>query len=212
MSFVFYLHRRFEKTIDDRNTLMEYVVTTTENDAATAQNDVVLENTFEDAQKKNTYEEKYASIGVRVTDVGYVMWQTMNLLKQEDNGHNTNCMTRNWHVRNTVQRGMKTIIYLECSECDKLHSIVSHPNNVDPNYQLAAGGLVSGVPYANIEEIYAAQGMPCMSSKTFRSYQEKVTLDALEIARECMKEAAKREAEIAVKKGHVKDGVSKAWF
>lgn len=131
----------------------------------------------------------------------------MELLKNEKKRHKINCSQPNWDVRNIIQRGVKSFIYLECKECHAVTSISSHTADSDPNYQLVAGCMVAGVPYANIEEIYAAQGVPCMYSKTFRTYQEKVALDALEEAKKCMKETARKEAEIAIKKGDVTNGI-----
>lgn len=139
--------------------------------------------------------------------MGYLIWQTMRLMKSRDNGHTHECVSREWKVVNVVQRALNTFLHFECSECNMTTTFTSHPNTAEPNYLFTAGTMSAGVPFDNIEEIFKAIGMPCMDRKTFNSYQRKVTVDLFNVAQECMKETAEKEKKIALEKGRVIDGI-----
>lgn len=158
-------------------------------------------------EDENEFDLNYSSIGLRCVDVGYVMSQAMQA--SADNNHVTGCAARQWKVINVVQKGIKTFVNMKCVNCCGTLTVKSHEENntLDPNYKFVAGCMAAGIGYSNIEEFNAAQGIPTMSAKTFRKFQEQVDLDAIQISKECMEETAKKERELAIKKGHVINGI-----
>lgn len=162
-------------------------------------------NTLSKKEEDNSNKNDFARIGHRYVNLGHVTNEILRLTCKE-NRHKNTCVNGQWELLEFTDKGEMTYIYLKCNECSEVIRFLTHPNDensLNPNYSYVLGCLTAGIGCFNAEEMRAAQGVRTMSAKTFRKYQEDIYLDSLKTSKKCMEESAKKEMEIARKKGHV---------
>lgn len=94
--------------------------------------------------------------------------------------------------------------------CHYEANIWSHPTDnktVDINTAITAGTITIGIGYAQMEEMFAAANIPCMSEKTYIKYRESVIDDFEETAIENMKKAGEVEKQLALQRNEVINGI-----
>lgn len=153
----------------------------------------------------NEFQNTFLSLGTRIANVGQVLDRVMKLTNREDH-HKSTCINKYWKLLDYYDKGDHTKVYFHCEECFETISFNTHPDNendISQNYAFVLGCMTAGIRYWNVKELRAAQGLSCMSAKTFRKYQDEIFLDSFGISNEVMSNSAKKEADIARKKGHV---------
>lgn len=166
-------------------------------------------STRENSFLSHLREPDYDMVGGRFCDMGYLLKEMLRKATKE-NRNRPGCVSGTFDYLDYYNKGLVTIVNLQCDECREIISIHSHPKDpkvLDTNRAAVLGCMAAGTGFSTLEQVLAAMGVPCMNSKTFRRHQEEIVLDALGISKECMRKSREEEIEIGIKKGHVIKGV-----
>ncbi|XP_043470863.1 uncharacterized protein LOC122504047 [Leptopilina heterotoma] len=128
----------------------------------------------------------------------------------EENNHKKGCEEKSWKIVSRYRKGLKTKYNLQCRNCGAIVPIWSEPESedyLDINLGSALGTITAEIGYSTIEEALAAINVHYMSPAFYIKCRLEVGLQVMEISRNVMKACAKKEAEIAVAKGHVINGI-----
>ena len=123
-----------------------------------------------------------------------------------DNHSQYHCRFEDWKLVNTGRIEFKTQFFYECKFCFHKADFWSHPTdstNMDLNTAITAGTITTGIGYAQMEEIFAAANVPCMSEKTYIQHRNIVVEEFEKTAIENMKIARKLEKQLAIERNEI---------
>lgn len=119
--------------------------------------------------------------------------------------HNPDCKFTDLLFYNEVFKGLNSILKIKCKSCSKTFSIKTCPENIndkmDINYAAVLGSISIGIGFSQLKEQMANMSIPCLSSKTYQSIEEKLSHDIKKTAEETMKIAASHEKVLARENG-----------
>ena len=119
------------------------------------------------------------------------------------------CQFKDWKLVNTRRCGFRTQFFYKCNMCHYEANFWSHPKDektMDINTAITAGTITTGIGYAQMEEMFAAANVPCMSQKTYIKNREVVLEEFEKTAFENMKKAGELERQLAVERNDVING------
>ncbi|XP_011858729.1 PREDICTED: uncharacterized protein LOC105556253, partial [Vollenhovia emeryi] len=120
------------------------------------------------------------------------------------------CRFKDWILVNSLRRGFMTQFFYKCQMCNYEANFWSHPTDcktLDINTAVTAGTITIGIGFAQLEEMFAAANIPCMSEKTYIKHRD-LLIDAFEkTAIENMKMAGEVEKQLAVKRNETIKGI-----
>ncbi|XP_036144319.1 uncharacterized protein LOC118646123 [Monomorium pharaonis] len=124
------------------------------------------------------------------------------------------CQFKDWKLVNTRHCGFRTQFFYKCNMCHYEANFWSHPKDektMDINTAITAGTITTGIGYAQMEEMFAAANVPCMSQKTYIKNREVVLEEFEKTAFENMKKAGELERQLAVERNDVINGYARDW-
>ena len=104
--------------------------------------------------------------------------------------------------------GLKIKFIVECRMCHFRNSFWSEPTDdskLDVNRGIVAGTILTGTGHKQLEELFAAVDVPCMSNKTYISFHNEMSEAFVAAAEEEMRMAGKEERRLASERGDVID-------
>lgn len=120
------------------------------------------------------------------------------------------CQFKNWRLVNTRRCGFKTQFFYKCDMCHYEADFWSHPidgKTLDVNTAITAGTITTGIGYGQMEEMFAAANIPCMSEKKYIQHRDIVLDEYEKTAFENMKMAGEVEKQLAVERNEVINGI-----
>lgn len=123
------------------------------------------------------------------------------------------CNFKDMDLISETRLGMQSTIHFKCKMCKleksiKTNNYYDNSGTINVNEAAVVKTLSSGGGYSHISQIFSAIDIPVMNSKTYSSYENKVSNNFENIAAKIMFNAAMEEKTLAIENGDVdKDGV-----
>lgn len=116
------------------------------------------------------------------------------------------CTFDNLHIIKENKCGLDSVVIFECNFCRAVLKL--HTSTNDINKQAVEGAMSVGIGFNNSEELFSVLEIPYMSTTLYQKCHEIISTAWENTASALMSEAAKEEAEHAIKTGSVdKDGI-----
>ncbi|KAL4718047.1 hypothetical protein ACJJTC_012087 [Scirpophaga incertulas] len=171
---------------------------------------ITTENTQENYEivideNKNSDSQFQPLSGRRIIDINYFFREL-----QEKARHNKlfDCNLNNFQLIGERRLGLLSIFKFECNMCKEVCLVRSDNSNENININIAAtsGVIASGIGFSQFEELCSAMDVPVFSAKYYIKFQDKVYEAWEKTAANSMAAAAKKEKEIAIAEGRIKNG------
>lgn len=146
--------------------------------------------------------------GRRIVDLTFVFQQ----LREQCGKHNSSCECSfsSLRLEKYVDRGLRTQLFFKCDDCDYSSSVWTDrddPCRMGINEGAVCGTITAGTGFQAMEEMLATMAIPSMSHVTYRKYRNILYPKFVKCSEEEMQSAAAEEQEIAIKEGHVINGI-----
>ncbi|KMQ86123.1 hypothetical protein RF55_14993 [Lasius niger] len=146
--------------------------------------------------------------GRRIVDITFFLQQ----LHEKLNNHNRalECPFSSLKMIKFIDRGLRTQLFFKCQMCNNTFNIWTDRNDdniIGINNSAVCGSITSGGGYSAMQEQLAAMAISSMTPSTYLKCRESLFDCFHEIAEEEIKQAAAIEKEIAIKKGHIINGI-----
>ncbi|KAL4714306.1 hypothetical protein ACJJTC_009658 [Scirpophaga incertulas] len=173
---------------------------------------ITTENTQENYEivideNKNSDSQFQPLSGRRIIDINYFFREL-----QEKARHNKlfDCNLNNFQLIGERRLGLLSIFKFECNMCKEVCLVRSDNSNENININIAAtsGVIASGIGFSQFEELCSAMDVPVFSAKYYIKFQDKVYEAWEKTAANSMAAAAKKEKEIAIAEGRIKNGTA----
>lgn len=119
------------------------------------------------------------------------------------------CSFSNMEIISENRVGLKSALIFKCKMCNFKSTVWTEKekNVMDVNTAAVSGTITTGGGHAQVEEFLSVLDIPPMSQKTFKKYEQKVSVGWAATAAAEMEDAAAEEARLAREHGEVdKDG------
>lgn len=146
--------------------------------------------------------------GRRIVDITY-MWNEIHRIF-DDHARGIECQFKDWKLINSRRRGLLTQLFFKCQMChyeDNIWSEAVESKELNGNTATVVGTVTAGIGFYQLEELCAANNIPCMTEKTYIKHREKLVDDFRKTAMESMKEAAEIEKQLAMEKNETINGI-----
>lgn len=145
--------------------------------------------------------------GRRIVDITFLMQQL-----QEKAHHNNlfDCKASNFRLVGEKRTGLTSVFKFQCAMCQEMCRIQSEDtlNKEQLNLNIAAttGIIATGIGFQQFEELCSSMNVPTFNPKYYSKLQNKVYDKWEQTATESMEAAAKKERELAIAEGRLKNG------
>lgn len=118
------------------------------------------------------------------------------------------CTTANVQLISQNRQGLRVCHvyqYEKCSWNAEIWSTMEDENNLDINEAAVVGAINIEIGYSQLEKLFAAIGVKCMSNDRYQSCRNKAYTILKNTLEKNMKEAGEEEYRLAVESGNIKD-------
>jgi len=146
--------------------------------------------------------------GRGIYDINYFMKELKKFWKNHQQG--VVCTLENIKVTNSKRYGLRTLFSLRCDNCHASTTFWSEPNDdnmLDINSAATIGTITAGIGYYQMEELFAAMNIPCMSEKTYINRRESLVDNFEEASLAEMKKAGEVEKQLALERNEIVNGI-----
>jgi len=147
-------------------------------------------------------------LDTRIVDVSFFLKEMHRTFDNHARG--IECQYKDWILVSSRRCGFQTQFFFKCQMYHYEANFWSqdiHSKNLDINTAITAGSISAGIGYAQLEEMYAAANIPCMSEKTYIKHREIIIDDFDKTAIENMKMAGAMEKQLAIQKNKIVNGI-----
>ena len=155
----------------------------------------------------NDFFKKMNIHGRRIVDINYFLKEFVDVCKRHNSSLCCNSQLRPVKCRD---EGLGTNVLIKCDNCNFKNWIASEPrekNVMKINTLAVLSTLVTGTCYDGLRRLFAGIDIPCMSHVTYMKHRRTLVPVIEKAANEEMIKAGKLEKEIAIRKGHVINGI-----
>lgn len=146
--------------------------------------------------------------GRRIVDISYLLQQ----LHEKLDNHNvmSQCSFRDIKLVYSFDRGLRTNLHFQCHKCLHKFNNWTDPdlkNIMGINQSAVCGTITSGTGHSTLQEQLAAMGIPAMTANTYMKYRDRLFDNFHEVVEAERERAIAEEKKIAIKKGHIINGI-----
>ncbi|XP_076656376.1 uncharacterized protein LOC143361021 [Halictus rubicundus] len=158
---------------------------------------VAKSSTREETSEKSTIAE------LSIVDLRHIFEE---MKKLENHSETLKCSMANLSITGMRRLGLATKILIECKMCKyktEINSESAESDRLDINCSAVAGTITSGGGYMQMEEMFSAMNIPCMSRWIYRKCRDDIVETSINAAEAEMIAAAEEEKRLAIERGDV---------
>ncbi|XP_076660424.1 uncharacterized protein LOC143363777 [Halictus rubicundus] len=182
-----------EQSIEDIPEKMDVAPTmTSDTDCFVAES-----STREETSEKSTIAE------LSIVDLRHIFEE---MKKLESHSETLKCCMANLTITGRRRLGLATKILIECKMCKyktEINSESAESDRLNINCSAVAGTITSGGGYIQMEEMFSAMNIPCMSRWIYRKCHDDIVETSINAAEAEMIAAAEEEKRLATERGDV---------
>ena len=145
--------------------------------------------------------------GRRIVDVHYLLQSFIDLYKKHSL---TKCSAANINATESVEKGLGTKIFFECTNC-KFQQWISSEQEKQKSFPInkmsVLATVVTGTGYEGLKQLCAGMNISCMAPSTYIKLRKSLVPIIEQAANDEMKKAGAIERQIAIDKGHIINGI-----
>lgn len=133
-------------------------------------------------------------------------WVSSEILRTYDEHvkRKTFCSSKDWKCDSSRRQGLYTHFFYKCAMCGETADFWSEPRNkncMGINQAAVSSTIITGIGFAQLEELFAAININCMSEPSYIKTRDEITLAFEKSATDSMEEAMEEERNLAFANG-----------